>query len=304
MTKKLYISIVWAFVISVSVTGCGNVPIDTTSPRASSFAAAQSIETNPDTEESHPTESMTSGSTTTISTNTVHTAASVQPEIAETAPPAKQDLQEKPDSKPDIVKKDASKPAPAANMDKKVDPTPKSNATSATKLTTEKNTSPEPVIENNNPLADPSTSGTVLPPHTEASKPTKSKTQSTSPSSPVSIGWSEFFDDDKQDTPSDRFWDLNDETVTITGYMGEVLSFEKNWFLIIPKPGAECPFDNGDETYWNKIMIAFVPDDVKLRYHSGPFKITGQLNVGIKIDESGYKTMFRLYNANFEAIKE
>lgn len=120
---------------------------------------------------------------------------------------------------------------------------------------------------------------------------------------PVKIGWSEFFDGDDQTTPSDRFWDLSGSTVTIKGFMGEVLSFEKNWFLLIPEPGAECPFDNGDETYWNKIMIVFVPEDVKLRYKSEPLEITGRLDVGIKIDESGYKTMFRLYDASFKEIK-
>ncbi|WP_438350329.1 hypothetical protein ACP8HI_06635 [Paenibacillus sp. FA6] len=120
----------------------------------------------------------------------------------------------------------------------------------------------------------------------------------------TSIGWSEFFDGEDQTTPSNRFWDLKGSTVTIKGFMGEVLSFDKHWFLLIPEPGAECPFDNGDETYWNKIMIVFVPDDVKLRYKSGPLQITGRLDTGIKIDESGYKTMFRIYDASFEEMKE
>lgn len=118
------------------------------------------------------------------------------------------------------------------------------------------------------------------------------------------ISWSQFFDNEDQTTPSEHFWDLSGSEVEINGYMGEVLSFEKNWFLLIPKPGAECPFDNGDETYWNKIMIVFVPDTVNLRHHTGPLKISGKLDVGIKIDESGYKTMFRLYDASFEEIKE
>ncbi|AIQ14722.1 hypothetical protein [Paenibacillus durus] len=127
-----------------------------------------------------------------------------------------------------------------------------------------------------------------------------------SPSGTVKIGWSEFFDGGDQTRPSERFWDLSESKskVTIKGFMGEVLSFEKHWFLLIPQPGAECPFDNGDETYWNKIMIVFVPDDIKLRHKSGPLQVTGRLEVGIKIDESGYKTMFRLYDASFEEIKE
>lgn len=116
------------------------------------------------------------------------------------------------------------------------------------------------------------------------------------------IGWNGFFDGDDQTRPSEHFWDLSGKQVTIKGFMGEVLSFEKNWFLLIPEPGAECPFDNGDETYWNKIMIVFVPEGSKLRYTSGPLEISGRLDVGIKIDESGYKTMFRLYDASFKSL--
>ncbi|GAV15874.1 MULTISPECIES: hypothetical protein [Paenibacillus] len=51
-------------------------------------------------------------------------------------------------------------------------------------------------------------------------------------------------------------------------------------------------------------MMVFVPSDTKLRYTSGALELTGTLDVGIKIDESGYKTMFRLYDASFKEIKE
>ncbi|WP_339220588.1 hypothetical protein [Paenibacillus sp. FSL H8-0332] len=118
----------------------------------------------------------------------------------------------------------------------------------------------------------------------------------------TAIDWTGFFDGDDQTRPSEHFWDLSGQQVTIKGFMGEVLSFEKNWFLLIPEPGAECPFDNGDETYWNKIMIVFVPEGSKLRHTSGPLEISGRLDVGIKIDESGYKTMFRLYDASFTSL--
>lgn len=118
----------------------------------------------------------------------------------------------------------------------------------------------------------------------------------------TAIDWNGFFDGDDQTRPSEHFWDLSGQQATIKGFMGEVLSFEKNWFLLIPEPGAECPFDNGDETYWNKIMIVFVPEGSKLRYTSGPLEISGRLDVGVKIDESGYKTMFRLYDASFKSL--
>lgn len=126
-----------------------------------------------------------------------------------------------------------------------------------------------------------------------------------SSSGPPQIGWNDFFDDDKQTTPSNAFWDLSEDKakVQIKGFMGEVLSIEGNWFLLIPEPGAECPFDNGDETYWNKIMIVFMPEGSKLRYTSSALQVTGRLDVGVKVDESGYKTMFRLYDAKFEEIE-
>lgn len=118
----------------------------------------------------------------------------------------------------------------------------------------------------------------------------------------VEIGWAEFFDDERQDRPSEKFWSLSEQrrTVALRGFMGEVFSFEKRWFLLIPAPGAECPFDNGDGTYWNKIVIVFPSPKTPIRFIPGPLKVVGRLDVGIKIDESGYKTMFRLYDAAVE----
>lgn len=118
------------------------------------------------------------------------------------------------------------------------------------------------------------------------------------------ITWDEFFDNEKQDTPSNKFWDLKGEEVVINGFMGEVLSLSGGWFLLIPAPGAECPFDNGDESYWNKIMICFVEDKKSLRYTGDkPLRVTGRLDVGVKVDESNYKTMFRLYDTKIEQIQ-
>ncbi|ASA24416.1 hypothetical protein [Paenibacillus donghaensis] len=146
------------------------------------------------------------------------------------------------------------------------------------------------------------TAASVSPRPATSARPSTPAPKSLASSGLTAIGWDGFFDGSDQTRPSEQFWDLSGSEVTIKGFMGEVLSFEKNWFLLIPEPGAECPFDNGDETYWNKIMIVFVPDDVKLRYVSGPLQITGRLDVGIKIDDSGYKTMFRLYDASFTTL--
>jgi hypothetical protein len=125
----------------------------------------------------------------------------------------------------------------------------------------------------------------------------------TPPGEKPEITGDQFFDNNKQDTPSERFWDLKGEDVVINGFMGEVRSLSGGWFLLIPEPGVECPFDNGDQSYWNKIMIVFVEDQKDLRFTSGPLRVEGRLDVGVKVDESNYKTMFRLYDAKFERLE-
>ncbi|WP_246553109.1 hypothetical protein [Paenibacillus tritici] len=174
------------------------------------------------------------------------------------------------------------------------------------KATGKSSTGAEPAKAGVRPAVSPSPPAT--PAATPAATPlvtpalTPATTAGVSTTGNTNIDWNGFFDGDDQTRPSEDFWNLSGQQVTIKGFMGEVLSFEKNWFLLIPEPGAECPFDNGDETYWNKIMIVFVPEGSKLRYTSGPLEITGRLDVGIKIDESGYKTMFRLYDASFTSL--
>ncbi|MHA6482594.1 hypothetical protein ACX1C1_11910 [Paenibacillus sp. strain BS8-2] len=173
--------------------------------------------------------------------------------------------------------------------------------------------SPSPIADNkvNETSGEKAPSGKtggieVVPtPASPVTEQTKGDSNDAQKAKTPSITWSGFFDNEDQTTPSDQFWDLSEArtTVRIKGFMGEVLSIGSNWFLLIPEPGAECPFDNGDETYWNKIMIVFVKDGTKLRYTSKPLELTGRLDVGIKIDESGYKTMFRLYDATFKEVK-
>lgn len=116
------------------------------------------------------------------------------------------------------------------------------------------------------------------------------------------IKWGEFFDDGDQTTPSEKFKSLKGERVEIKGWMGEVLNLNQGWFLLISAPGAECPFCSEDESYWNEIMIVFVENPSSLRYTKEPLLVEGTLDVGIKIDESNYKTMFRLYDATFTPI--
>lgn len=264
MRNMLFTSVM---VIVLLVSGCGQKKMDTAGQTFGSIAQTT-------------IESSVPSPTPTVSTQPVSSAAPDQAVPSASPKPATEVVETA------VVKE--TQPAPT--------PTPK--------------VSEQPkAVQSATPPADPATvkveatpSFSPQPKPTPGTEPSKA----VKPSTPSSneINWDQFFDNEKQDTPSDRFWDMSGKTVQIKGFMGEVLSFDKHWFLLIPKPGAECPFDNGDETYWNKIMIVFVPDDVKLRYTSGPLLITGKLDVGVKLDESGYKTMFRLYDASFEKIKE
>lgn len=193
-------------------------------------------------------------------------------------------------------------PSPASKHSKTAAPTVSGSVSTSTDSGVEEKGSKKESIEGTGALQSPAVRLKPSPSPLQSALD-KAGGESVSSTDKTSINWDGFFDGTDQTRPSERFWDLSGSQVTIKGFMGEVLSFEKNWFLLIPEPGAECPFDNGDETYWNKIMIVFVPEGSKLRYTSDPLEITGRLDVGIKIDESGYKTMFRLYDASFTSIK-
>lgn len=223
-------------------------------------------------------------------------------------------------SVPDDSKLRAS---PAQSESKTTDPASQSSAASTADVTeqnkqqtqpeTQKQTEPQAQPKSDQTAGQPAANqsaanqpveGSAVPQtNTTGSSVENKPVQQTAPKSNGNvISFGEFFDGDNRTTPSNKFWDLKGQQVEIKGYMGEVLSLEKHWFLLIPAPGAECPFDSGNGQLWNEIMIVFVKDGDKLRYTRGPLKVKGTLDVGIKVDQSGYRTMFRLQNASFETM--
>ncbi|TYS17682.1 hypothetical protein FZC78_07420 [Rossellomorea vietnamensis] len=122
----------------------------------------------------------------------------------------------------------------------------------------------------------------------------------TSGSIPV-ITWQDFFDDSSQSEPSEKLKALNGQKVKITGFMGDALDFKGGWFLMIETDGGDCPFCSADESYWNKVMVIFAKNKNYLRNIPGGVEAEGILDVGIKEDETGYNTMFRLYDAEFRS---
>lgn len=277
MNRKTIYSITSFAVLALLLTACGKS--GTNADRADSFATALSPTTPPSN--SARVEPVT------VSSNT----AEADPAKEEKQPAATESVQAPADSK-----QSAKSPAPAETDATSTD---NQSVNQASTVIKESNTAPSA-----EPSSKPSSSNKTVEQIAKTDTPLKSNSTSLKQEWSHSLAWSEFFDNEEQNTPSNKFWDLQGEEITIKGYMGEVLSFDKNWFLLIPAPGAECPFDNGDETYWNKIMMVFVPSDSKLRYTSKPIELKGTLDVGIKIDESGYKTMFRIYDAEIAEITE
>jgi hypothetical protein len=56
-------------------------------------------------------------------------------------------------------------------------------------------------------------------------KPTTKEVSQTPPGEKPVITWDQCFDNNKQDTPSERFWYLKGEDVAINGFLGEVLYY-------------------------------------------------------------------------------
>ncbi|MGL4523239.1 MAG: hypothetical protein ACRCWQ_11865, partial [Bacilli bacterium] len=97
------------------------------------------------------------------------------------------------------------------------------------------------------------------------------------------------------------FKKLNGKKIELSAYMGEILELKDGWFLAIEQPGGECPFCSADGNFWNKIAVVYVKEKQFLRYVPEQMKITGTLDVGVRKDETGFKTMFRIYHAEFSA---
>lgn len=119
----------------------------------------------------------------------------------------------------------------------------------------------------------------------------------------TTITWDTFFDNNLQNEPSEHFRSLNGKKVELVGFMGEALDFKGGWFILIEKDDGECPFCSVDESFWNKVMVVFVENKNYLRNIPGPVKVTGTLDVGVREDETGYKTMFRIYHTQFKSAK-
>ncbi len=118
------------------------------------------------------------------------------------------------------------------------------------------------------------------------------------------IQWEDFFDTEAQNEPSAKFKKLDGKKVELIGYMGDGLSISDGWFLMIKTQNGDCPFCSADESYWNEVMVIYVKNKNYLRNIQGKVKVTGTLDVGVRKDETGYKTMFRLYHTDFSSYKD
>jgi hypothetical protein len=93
---------------------------------------------------------------------------------------------------------------------------------------------------------------------------------------------------------SPKIQGLNGQRVEILGFMDGILPRDGMFFMLLKEPLIACPFHSMDFDWGN-----FAPVFLKKRtaYIDGPIKVTGRLEVGKKLDETGFTSYVRIYDA-------
>jgi hypothetical protein len=93
-----------------------------------------------------------------------------------------------------------------------------------------------------------------------------------------------------------RLQELKGKQVELLAYMAPVLPNDGSFFLAIKDPFGECPFCSNSFD-WAGITTVFVKKGIRQEYLGGAVRIVGRLDVGKKVDESGFDSYVRIYDA-------
>ena len=93
---------------------------------------------------------------------------------------------------------------------------------------------------------------------------------------------------------SPKLLSLNGQRVEIFGFMDGILPRDGMYFMILKEPLIGCPFHSVDFD-WASFAAVFLKKGTN--YVDGPIKVTGRLDVGRKVDDTGFTSYVRIYDA-------
>jgi hypothetical protein len=97
-----------------------------------------------------------------------------------------------------------------------------------------------------------------------------------------------------------RIQSLDGQRVEILGFMDGVLPRDGMFFMLLKEPLIGCPFHSMDFD-WGSFAPVFLRKGTS--YIDGPIKVTGRLEVGKKLDETGFVSYVRIYDATLTRVE-
>jgi len=102
---------------------------------------------------------------------------------------------------------------------------------------------------------------------------------------------------------SPKLTGLAGQRVTMTGFMAPPLKPKLDFFVLTRVPMSSCPFCTTSADWPPDIVLVIMPDGKLLDPSTGPIRVTGRLEVGVKRDDqTGFVSLVRLYADRVENL--
>ncbi|WP_169311933.1 hypothetical protein [Deinococcus maricopensis] len=89
---------------------------------------------------------------------------------------------------------------------------------------------------------------------------------------------------------------LSGQKVDITGFMAPPLKPKLDFFVLTKQPMSTCPFCSSSADWPPDIVLVIMPNGKTLDPSTGPIRVRGRLEVGVKRDdETGFVSLVRVY---------
>lgn len=99
---------------------------------------------------------------------------------------------------------------------------------------------------------------------------------------------------------SPKLRELHGKAVELIGFMAGALPEDGSFFIALKEPVDQCPFCS-QAFDWAGVATVFVKKGVI--YMGGPLRIVGRLDIGRRVDETGFESYVRIYDATVTRYK-
>ncbi len=111
----------------------------------------------------------------------------------------------------------------------------------------------------------------------------------------------DFYEKDQSFTPLAK--ELQDERISVNGYMAPPLKADSTFFVLTKRPMAVCPFCETEAEWPDDIMAVYTQRVFRVVPFNRRITVTGVLSLGgYKDPETGFVSRVRLEKSTFELV--